>query len=287
MTSDYRCFFCFVKAFEKLLLKADIPSARKKEFTDSMVKMYLENKDNFTTPLFARDLHALLREYTGNADPYKSGKKEYNDLALSMVPQVEKIINESADKKRTALKAAIAGNIIDFAIGDSFDVDSALNHALTIEPAIDHSDALLKAIDKASSILYLGDNAGEIVFDRLFLSTIDHPNVTYVVRGGPVINDVTTEDAEYTGINKVANVISSGFDAPSTVPELSSPLLREMFRDTDLIISKGQGNLEGLIGYNDIRIFFLLMVKCDVMAEFLGVKKGSTVIYNKMIARKG
>ena len=106
------------------------------------------------------------------------------------------------------------------------------------EFAIDHSKQLKKALESANSVLYLGENAGEIVFDKLFIQTINHPNLTYAVRGAPVINDA------------------------------------------DLIISKGQGNLEGLIPLNDDRVFFLLMVKCDVMAEFMKVKKDSFVVYN-------
>jgi len=128
--------------------------------------------------------------------------------------------------------------------------------------------------------LYLGDNAGEIVFDKLFIRTINHRNLTYVVRGGPIINDATMEDAEYTGMNKVANVISNGFDAPSTVPSESSRQFQQYFSKADIIISKGQGNLEGLLPLNDKRIFFLLMVKCDVMAELLGVDKESFVVFN-------
>ena len=135
----------------------------------------------------------------------------------------------------------------------------------------------------SENVLFLGDNAGEIVFDKFFIRTIDHKNLTYVVRGGPVINDATIEDAEYTGINRIVNVISNGYDAPSTIPSESSSEFQHYFNKADIIISKGQGNLEGLIPLNDERIFYLLMVKCDVMAEFLNVEKGSFVVFNSFI----
>ena len=118
---------------------------------------------------------------------------------------------------------------------------------LNSEFAIDHSKQLKKAIEKAETVLYLGDNAGEIVFDKLFIETIKHPNLTYVVRGGPVINDATMEDAEYIGMKDIANVISSGYDAPSTILNKSSKEFQKYFQKADLIISKGQGNLEGLL----------------------------------------
>lgn len=138
----------------------------------------------------------------------------------------------------------------------------------------------MEAIASANLILYLGDNAGEIVFDKLFIETINHPNLVYVVRGAPVINDATMEDAEYIGMSSITKVISNEYKAPSTIPYKSGKIFQGYFEEADLIISKGQGNLEGLLPLNDGRIFYLLMVKCFVIAEFLKVKKDSYVVYN-------
>jgi hypothetical protein len=280
MISDHRCFFCFTRAFEKLLDKESISNEAKSSFTYDMVSLYLSKRDAFLTPLFTRELHHILRSYTHNADPYKEEKKKNNDQSLSMFPDLEKVINQSEDPFATALRLAIAGNIIDFAASDNFDIQATIDSALLSEFAIDNSVQLRDRIKSAKKILYLGDNAGEIVFDVLFIKTIVHPDLTFVVRGGPVINDATIEDAEYVGMKAVANVISSGFDAPSTIPDKSSQEFQKYFAEADLIISKGQGNLEGLFPLNDNRIFFLLMVKCNVIAEFLKVKKGSLVVYN-------
>ena len=90
-----------------------------------------------------------------------------------------------------------------------------------------------------------------------------------------------SKEAEETGLHRLAKVMNSGFDAPSTILKKSSREFLEAFRSADLIISKGQGNLEGLIDENDPRIYFLLMVKCEVMAEKLKVKKGSCIVYNQ------
>jgi uncharacterized protein with ATP-grasp and redox domains len=207
-------------------------------------------------------------------------KKENNDQAISMFPELEEIIRQSKDPFGTALRLAIAGNIIDFAAGDNFNLQATIDRSLTTFFAIDHSDRLKNALEKAKTVLYLGDNAGEIVFDKLFITTIKHPNLIYVVRGAPIINDATMEDAEYVGMSNAAKVISNGYDAASTIPSKSSKEFQEYFEKADLIISKGQGNLEGLFPLNDVRLFFLLMVKCDVIAEFLKVKKESFVVYN-------
>jgi len=135
-------------------------------------------------------------------------------------------------------------------------------------------------VNEADSVLYLGDNAGEIVFDKLFIQTMNHKRIIYAVRGMPVINDATMEDAEYVGMKESARVISNGYDAPSTIVDKSSDEFKSYFYSASLIISKGQGNLEGLVHLNDKRIFFLLMVKCNVMAEYLRVEKDSFVVFN-------
>jgi len=144
--------------------------------------------------------------------------------------------------------------------------------------SINHSYELKEALSNAKTVLYLGDNSGEIVLDKLFIETIMHPNLHFAVRGAPVINDVTIDDARYVGIYKVADVISNGYDAPSTIIDKCSEEFQKHFNDADVIISKGQGNLEGLLHKTHKTVFFLLMVKCDVIAEALGVKKGDFVV---------
>ena len=280
MISDHRCFFCFVRAFEKLVEKENISNEAKSCFTRDMISLYQNNWDKLTAPEFSRELHMILRSYTHNPDPYKEVKKENNDQALSMFPELEEIVQQSGDPFDTALRLAIAGNIIDFAANGNFNLKETISKALNSEFAIDHSDRLKNALEQAETVLYLGDNAGEIVFDKLFIETINHPNLIYVVRGAPVINDATMEDAEYVGMKEIANVISNGYDAPSTIPDKSNKQFLQYFRESDIIISKGQGNMEGLLPLNDNRIFFLLMVKCDVIAEFLKVKKENFVVFN-------
>jgi len=280
MTSDHRCFFCFTRAFEKLLEKESISNEAKNNFTREMVNLYTNKWDSLKSPEFARELHFLLKSYTHNPDPYIREKSENNDQAISMLPELDFIIKQSENPFKTALRLAIAGNIIDFAANDNFDLLATIEMALKSDFAIDHSEQLKAKIEKAESILYLGDNAGEIVFDKLFIKEIKHPNLTFAVRGAPVINDATMADAEYVGMKDVASVISNGYDAPSTILHKSDKVFQKYFRESDLIISKGQGNLEGLFELSDNRIFYLLMVKCDVIGEFLKVKKGSLIVFN-------
>ena len=178
----------------------------------------------------------------------------------------------------TALRLAIAGNIIDYGISNHFDLQSTIDKVLSCDFAIDDSVRLKQELSVAKNVLYLGDNCGEIVFDKLFIETIMHPNLTYAVRGNPVINDVTLDDAQFVGMNVVADIISNGYDAPSTILEYCSAEFVDAFNRADVIISKGQGNLEGLLGRTTKNVYSLLMVKCEVIADTLGVNNGDFVV---------
>ena len=278
MIADYRCFFCFARSMEKLLQKQPIDHETKRRFTFEMARLYQQTEDGTIQSNFSRELYALLREYSGNPDPYREIKKNSNEFVLGLYPEMKKKVQDSENPFETALRLAISGNIIDYAINDQYDLMATIDQVLNSDFAINHSEALKLAIESAESVLYLGDNCGEIVFDKLFIETINHPNVTYAVRGAPVINDATLEDAEFVGMNDVARVISNGYDAPSTLIDFCSDEFMEVYNRADVIISKGQGNLEGLFESPNQHIFFLLMVKCEVVAERLGVKKGSFVV---------
>jgi len=281
--SDYRCFFCFARAFERLIEKENLEPEEKKHFANDMFGLFNEVKHDFSIPKLSRELHVLLKKYSNNLDPYKEAKKQSNDLVLSMYPDLKEIVFQSENQFETALRLAIAGNIIDYGIGNHFDLQATIDKVLNSDFAIDDSLNLKQAISEAKTVLFLGDNCGELVFDKLFIETIMHPNLIYAVRGEPVINDVTLEDAKYVGMDIVADVISNGYDAPSTILEHCSSEFLEVFNRADVIISKGQGNLEGLLGKTTKDVYFLLMVKCEVIADALGVRKGDFVVMKNKV----
>jgi damage-control phosphatase, subfamily I len=276
--ADYRCYFCFARAFERLIENDNLQPKVKKQFANEMFGLFNDVKYDFSIPEMSRELHVLLKQYSNNPDPYQKEKKHSNDLVLGMYPELKDTIFKSDNYFDTALRLAIAGNIIDFGISNTFDLHSTIDKVLNSEFAIDDSLHLKQSLSKAKTVLYLGDNCGEMVFDKLFIETIMHPNLIYAVRGAPVINDATLDDAKYVGIDLVADVISNGYDAPSTLLNHCSSEFLEVFNRADVIISKGQGNLEGLLGKTNKEVYFLLMVKCEVIADVLGVKKGDFVV---------
>lgn len=250
----------------------------KNSFTNKMAELYLQSAGRFWVPAFARELQITLRRLSCNDDPYWDAKQKSNDLVLGMYAFLKNQILQSDNPFNTALRLAIAGNIIDLAVCQVYDLHAAINKVLHSDFARDDSYSLKQELSTAKRVLYLGDNAGEIVFDKLFIETIMHPNLTYAVRGGCIFNDATVDDANYVGIDQVADVISNGYDAPSTLFNYCSSDFKNIFMQADVIIAKGQGNFEGLLNYSPRDFYSLLMVKCDVIADTLNVRKGDFII---------
>jgi uncharacterized protein with ATP-grasp and redox domains len=273
------CVNCFITQANKLLTKNRIRDDIAKEIVGRFRQFVDAHKNNnLSAPEASCLLHRLIKKASHTSDLYKVEKKDYNVLLLSLEKEIRDIILNSENPFQTALHYALAGNIIDFGPPVKFDIFRALSSAVSKRPAIDHSQILNEALKNASTVLYLGDNAGEIVLDKLFIETIKHPNLYFAVRGGNISNDSTMEDAKDVGISKIAKVISNGYNAPSTLVNRCSATFRKIFHEADLIISKGQGNLEGLMDEFRKKIFFLLMVKCKVMAEMTGTHEGDAVI---------
>ncbi len=273
------CVDCFIKQANQIKNRSDIPDATIDEIINRLNKFIDRHKNNhLKAPEVSCLMHRMIRRATGIKDIYYKEKEHYNDLLLGLEDSIRDEISRSEDSFRTALLYSLTGNIIDFGACNGFDASEALSEAASKEPEIDHSLLLKEELNKASKVLYLGDNAGEVVLDKIFIETIDHPDLCFATRGKPIINDITYDDAEKVGITEIAKVIPNGYDAPSTLIERCSAEFRKIFDESDIIISKGQGNFEGLMENKSKRIFFLLMAKCNVVAEMIGVKEKSVVV---------
>jgi hypothetical protein len=229
-------------------------------------------------PLMAQHIHRLIRQMTGDNDPYRDIKDRFNDFALELYPELKERIERSREPLDTAIRLAIAGNIIDSGVNHHINetqVHNAIEHALTA-PLAGDPEEFREAVSEAKDILYLADNAGEIVFDRLLIEQMPLERITLVVKGSPVINDACLADARTTGIADLVEVMDNGSDAPGTILAACSEEFKQRFESADLIIAKGQGNYETL---SDVKkdIFFVLKAKCPVIAHHIGCEKGSLV----------
>jgi uncharacterized protein with ATP-grasp and redox domains len=233
-----------------------------------------------TPPSMGQVIHRVVREATGVDDPYREVKDRFNALALSLYERLKSMVRESDDPFDTAVRLAVAGNIIDFGVRSDIDEESlelSISESLAWPLEDGALDALRRAVDSADDILYVGDNAGEIVFDRVMIEEMDADKVTFAVRGAPIINDATMRDAVEVGLADLVPIIENGSDAPGTILSDCSQEFRERFLRADLIIAKGQGNYETL-SQAPGRIFFVLKVKCPVIARDIGCEVGAVIV---------
>lgn len=231
-------------------------------------------------PMAGAAIHRIIREITGDPDPYVEAKEQCNRMALNFLPALRTIVGQSPDPLETALRLSIAGNIIDFAVDhrpSQSAVDRAVEESLAAPVPSDALRALREAAAAAEDILYLADNAGEIVFDRLLIEQLPSERLTFVVKGSPVINDAVLSDALFAGISHHCEIIDNGSDIPGTVLSHCSPSFVDRFRKADLIISKGQGNYESLSEVGR-EVFFLFKAKCPVIAGHLACTIGDLIL---------
>lgn len=229
-----------------------------------------------TPPEIGLEVYRIIAMTTGIDDPYKKAKTECTKEALALYPNLKARVHAAENPLFAAVKVAIAGNVIDFGANTEFDLEKDLEHILEQDFAINHYLTFCRVLEKAEAVLYIADNAGETVFDRVLIETIRKP-VTYVVREKPIINDAVREDALEAGLDRVAKILSSGSPAPGTILRLCSEEFLKAYQEADLIISKGQGNYEGL-SEEERPVFFLLKAKCGVIARDIAVSQGSLVL---------
>jgi len=280
MKSHLDCLPCFCGQTLEAVRFVTQDVAVQEQALRSVLKAASEMDLQTPPPVMGRHIHRLIQEITGNSDPYMEAKQLFNKAALAMYPELKKKIASSRDPLETAVRLAIAGNIIDFGANIGLthkQVSDVIGSALIVPLVGDGLNAFRDAVRQARRILYLGDNAGEIVFDRLLIEQLPLEKITYVVKARPIINDATIEDARMTGITELVEVIDNGDDTPGTVLENCSCEFRQRFEEADMIISKGQGNYEtlNLVPRN---IFFLLMAKCPVIARDIKCEQGSLAI---------
>ena len=273
------CFPCFFRQANIALDAAstDTPLRRK------VIKAILPDIEaaNFDkSPAHASTrMHRRIRNMLG-CDPFSALKLKYNDIALELLPSLKETVRLSDNPLVTAARLSIAGNIIDFGIFKDINIEGTVQRALTEPLAIDHTHLLADAIGKADNILYLLDNSGELVFDMLLIAELKKldKQVTAVVRGEPILNDCTMQDAEHVGMTGLCKVIHNGTDAVGTVLEEAPEEFRQRFiQPGTLIISKGQGNFETLL-HNNENIWFLFQAKCEVVADALNLPNGSMIL---------
>ena len=229
----------------------------------------------------------LIKELTGNDDPYKLSKKMSNEKAVKLLPYARKLLEKAHNQQERFKKAclcAIVGNILEFDIpGHSFTFRTLTKsfREAAKDLVVDDIDRAYELAKKAKAVLYLADNAGEIVFDTLLVEQLKNMGlkVTFVVKGGPVINDATLEDVEPSGMSKLADeVLTTGTDAVGLLKKEVSPEFLKVYGEAELIFAKGMGYAETLTEYKLTKPHFLLFrTKCNPVANYFCAPRNKNI----------
>ena len=238
------------------------------------VRRLLETRgENDTSPLLVYRFNQAFSRRFGASDGYAEVKRRYNDLVLSMEDRLRSRIAAADDPTAAALAFSRVGNYIDYGAMDHVDEDTFLGlfgkAALRAEEK-EVYDHFLATCENGERFLLITDNCGEIVLDRLLLEQLKrrfpHLRFQALVRGAEVLNDATPQDAVYTGMDRVAEILSNGAAIAGTVYEMLPETARQALDAADVILAKGQGNYESLSGQGR-HIFYAFLCKCELFTS--------------------
>jgi uncharacterized protein with ATP-grasp and redox domains len=280
MRTSLECIPCFVRqALDALRQVCDHDAEIERILKVVLTEIAVFDRA-LSPPDMGRVIHAVVRQELGHPDPYRAIKQRSTQEALRVMPQVRECIERSERPFHTAVRFAIAGNIMDYALTSTWDKDPLTETLAKAESQpMDEGkmDELKQAIDQAETILWLADNAGETVFDRLLIERLSGKRIIYAVKQSPVINDAIRQDAVEAGLKPLVELIDNGTDAPGTVLSLCAPTFLEAFDRADVVIAKGQANFETL-NEVDRDVYFLTQIKCAVIARHYGYAVGDWIV---------
>lgn len=286
MKTSVDCLSCFMDQTLRVARISSTDETVHLAATRAVAALLPQMEMSLTPPENAVAVYAAIARVTGCADPYLAIKKASNDQVLAILPDLLREVEKSELPLLSALRLAIAANIIDYGAMRIFDVDAALARARTMTLVIDASRQLFERVcrlsGKKAKVLYLADNCGEIVYDSLVIRCFVELGleVTVAVKERPIINDALLADAMACGLDHYARIITNGTACPGTPLASCSAEFLQAFREADLVLSKGQGNFETLseaVSESDAEIFFLLTVKCPVVGGHLARLTGKGV----------
>ena len=275
------CFLCDLKQMKKVSQFLSLCQDKEDELF-KQTKAYLKCCDmTKTNPEIMADIWNIVKDVTHDDDPYQDIKSFYNHYMMSLLPQIEDYIDGDI---HVALKVTIAANLIDFSSKDQVtkeEIKQLLFQAKNLDLAIDDSQQFFHKLKESQSLLYIGDNCGEIVLDKLLIKMLQEKfpqlHIYYGVRGKAIVNDVTLDDARDVHMEEVATVISNEDGSLGTVLSRTSLQFQNIFQQADVVICKGQGNYEGLIGTHKEDLYFLFMAKCQIVSNMARVSLSDIV----------
>ncbi|MDF1883222.1 DUF89 family protein [Sulfurimonas sp. SAG-AH-194-C21] len=281
MLIDKECVACIINQSVKVANAIGADEDVKDALFSEVTQMSKDFSFSHNPPEIAADVYEKMAEIANKSDLYDEIKELSTKKAEALVPALREKLNNSSDKLLTATKIAVAGNVIDLAAAVEFDLEEELVKVFDTAFAQNDFKVMKEELKKANTILVIGDNVGEHIFDYLFIQTLKELNpdaeYSYMVRGNPIINDVTMKEAKEAGFDKLCRLVDSGVNTPGFAYTRANEFSQNLFDNVDVVISKGMGNYECLNESKRKNIFFLLKVKCDVVANSLKKKLGNII----------
>ncbi len=233
---------------------------------------------DFTAPKFSSVIQSLIENNLGIKNPYQKLKEENLKKVKRFIPYLETMVANSDDKLEMAIRAAIAGNTIDYGANPKFNIEDEVNRITANNINFDALKNFISDLQKSSLILYIGDNFEETLFDKILLKQLLPTRIVFAVRSRPILNDVTLDDAKNLGIDKICEIIESGSKIAGTDLSQCTPEFLDLFEKADLVIAKGQGNFETLLN-TERPVYFLFKVKCEAIAHRSGLPVSTSALY--------
>ena len=277
------CIPCFLKqSLEAARMATDDEEIHLKVMLEVLKNLEDVNFEN-SPPELSKEVHRIIRDITKSDDPYKNVKDESNKMIEKLYDSLKEEVEKSKDPLLTSIKLAIVGNVIDYGAMNRFNINDMIKHALQREFDDKDYPAFKETLDESKSILYLADNTGELFFDKLLLEKLKEMDkkITYVVKENPIINDALIDDVKYADIDRLAEIITCDkgqkASTPGVVIKYASDEFKKTFEKVDMVVSKGQGNYEGLSDTKR-KVFFLLVAKCPLVAKDIGSDVGKLIL---------
>ncbi len=242
-------------------------------FAKELAKLYVNLPEYVASPHLGPATADLLTRFYGlDRDRYRQEKIDSNRFVMERFEAIRARVQAQPDPVFAGLQFAILGNYLDFSAlqgNVSYEkLDEMLNSALEMQLDTDCYKMLCRDLEKGRKLLYLTDNAGEIAFDRIFAEEIHrkypHLEITFCVRGGPANNDALREDAAEVGVP--FPVIDSGSRIGGMELEDVSREALDAFWSADVVIAKGMGNTETLLGCGH-NVYYAFLVKCQLFVR--------------------
>lgn len=279
MKTYQACVPCIINLMESTLGKGDLDDSARQAILETFKEDWIMSDMSVPPARTAGLIYQKILQETGQEDLFRNHKETSVQEALKLYPLLKKLVDGASDPLDAALRVSALGNILDAGNPNSYDIDEEIARLFDGKIQGDSQDIFREKLASVDSLLFLADNAGETVFDRVLIEALNIP-VLYVVKSAPALDDALLADAKKAGVGQVARLFESGTPYPGTYLPSCSPEFRELFNNAPLILAKGQANYETLSDI-DRDVFFLLIVKCEVISNDIGIPKGSLTLKYK------